>query len=63
MSESAGPREQVYRSVCAILGLILGMVCMVALGLQSLVGGAIFGAAGAVLGGMTGERLARRRDA
>lgn len=53
--------EQLYRSLFAILGLVLGMLLMVGLGFGGLVPGAIFGAGGAVLGGITGERIARRR--
>lgn len=53
--------EQVYRSFFAILGLVLGMLLMVGLGFGSMLAGAIFGAGGAVLGGITGEQIARRR--
>jgi hypothetical protein len=53
--------EQAYRSIFAIIGLGVGMVLMIVLGLQGLLGGAIFGAGGAVLGGMLGERIARGR--
>lgn len=53
--------EQVYRSLFAILGLVLGMLLMVGLGFGGMIPGAIFGAGGAVLGGITGERIARRR--
>ena len=53
--------EQVYRSLFAILGLVLGMLLMVGLGFGGMVPGAIFGAGGAVLGGIIGERIARSR--
>lgn len=53
--------EQIYRSFFAILGLVLGMLLMVGLGFGSMLAGAIFGAGGAVLGGITGEQIARRR--
>ena len=54
--------EQGWRSLCAVIGLLLGMVLMVASGQGGMIGGAIFGAGGAVLGGMVGERIARRRN-
>lgn len=53
--------EDLYRSMFAIIGLVLGMVLMVALGLGGMIPGALFGAGGAVLGGMTGEWIARRK--
>lgn len=53
--------EQIYRSLFAILGLVLGILLMVALDFGGMVPGAIFGAGGAVLGGIAGERIARRR--
>lgn len=57
MSQS---REQTYRSIAAITGLVLGLLVMWLLGLNGMLWGALFGAGGAVAGGMTGERLARR---
>ncbi|TWT73887.1 hypothetical protein [Allorhodopirellula solitaria] len=49
-----------YRSVGAIVGLALGLALMWLLGLGGMVPAAIFGAGGAVIGGMSGERLADR---
>lgn len=53
--------EQAYRSLFAILGLFVGLGSMVGLGFGGIIPGAIFGAGGAVMGGMLGERIARRR--
>ncbi len=53
--------EQAWRSTCAVIGLVLGMVLMVVTGQGGMISGAIFGAGGAVLGGVVGERIARRR--
>lgn len=55
--------EQAYRSIFAILGLAVGLGLMMLLGLGGMIPGAIFGAGGAVLGGMTGEQIARRSGA
>ena len=52
--------EQGYRSLFAILGLVLGLGLMTLLGLGGMIPGAVFGAGGAVVGGITGERVARR---
>jgi len=41
--------------------LVLGMVVMVLAGRGGIIAGAIYGAGGAVLGGMLGEQIARRR--
>lgn len=46
------------RSLGAVTGLSLGFLIMWALGLTGLVAAFGFGAGGAVLGGMTGERIA-----
>lgn len=46
-----------YRTVGAILGLAVGILLMVAVGLNGLIAGAIFGAGGCVLGGISGEKL------
>jgi len=54
-------RTQGYRSLFAILGIICGMVVMISLGFGGLIPGFIFGAGGAVGGGMLGERIARGR--
>lgn len=53
--------EQGWRSTCAVIGLALGMLLMVLVGRGGMVAGAIYGASGAVLGGMVGEQIARRR--
>ncbi len=45
------------RSVAAILGLVLSLAAMWWLGLGGLVYGFLFGAGGAVIGGVAGERL------
>jgi len=46
-----------FRSLGAIIGLAAGFAIMFLLGLTGLLWGAFFGAGGAVLGGMSGERL------
>lgn len=51
-----------FRRFGAIGGLLLGLGLMWSLGYGGLIPGALFGATGAVAGGMTGERLARRRS-
>lgn len=53
--------EQNYRTIGSLCGLALGLGMMWALNFGGMIPGAIFGAVGAVLGGMTGERLATRR--
>ncbi|QDV65738.1 MULTISPECIES: hypothetical protein [Crateriforma] len=50
-----------YRTVGALLGLALGIGLMFLLGQDGLVAGAIFGAGGCVLGGITGEIFFDRR--
>ena len=54
--------EDAYRSTCAILGLILGIGLMMLGGYGGMIPGAIFGAGGAVVGGIIGERIYRRRN-
>ncbi|TWU10958.1 hypothetical protein [Allorhodopirellula heiligendammensis] len=49
-----------FRSVGAIIGLVLGLALMWMLGWGGMVPAAIFGAGGAVIGGMSGERIADR---
>ena len=44
------------RSIGALIGLSLGFTVMWALGLGGLVPAFVFGAGGAVAGGMTGEK-------
>lgn len=51
-----------FRSFGAIAGLALGLGMMWLLGLGGMVPAAIFGAGGAVIGGMSGERIADRGD-
>ncbi len=51
-----------FRSLGAIVGLALGLALMWLLGLGGMVPAAIFGAGGAVIGGMSGERIADRGD-
>ncbi|TWT83144.1 hypothetical protein CA13_46070 [Planctomycetes bacterium CA13] len=46
-----------YRSIGAIIGITLGVTVMFALSFGGLVAGFFFGAGGAVLGGMSGERI------
>ena len=53
--------EQAMRSVGAITGLVLAMLLMHWLGRGGLIWGFVFGAGGAVLGGMFGETVARMR--
>ena len=55
--------EDTYRTIGAICGLIAGIGMMVGLGLVHIVWGALFGAGGAVAGGICGEKFfaSRRR--
>ena len=46
-----------YRSVGAISGLALGIAVMMLLGLSGVLPGALFGAGGALAGGIAGERV------
>ncbi|TWU42140.1 hypothetical protein [Novipirellula artificiosorum] len=46
-----------YRSIGAILGITIGILAMFSLRLDGLLAGFVFGAGGAVLGGMLGERI------
>jgi hypothetical protein len=48
------------RSLFAVLGLALGIGLMVFFNRGGMIWGFIYGAGGAVLGGMLGETLARR---
>ena len=50
-------KTETSRSIGAIIGLTLGITIMWSLGLEGLIPGFIFGAGGAVAGGMTGERF------
>lgn len=49
--------EDASRSVGAIAGLCLGLAIMFALGLGGMIPGALFGAGGAVAGGIIGEKV------
>ncbi len=51
-----------YRTVGALTGLSAGLVLMWAVGLGGMVVAAIFGAGGAVIGGITGERIHDRGE-
>ncbi|MCA9138575.1 MAG: hypothetical protein KDB00_17510 [Planctomycetales bacterium] len=46
-----------YRSIGAITGLALGITLMISLGKHGVIPGAIFGAGGALAGGVLGERI------
>ena len=46
-----------FRSIGAILGLVVGVVLMLALRQGGVIPGAIFGAGGALAGGILGERF------
>ena len=54
--------EDAHRSTCAILGLVLGLGLMMLGGYQGMIAGAIFGAGGAVAGGIAGEKIYARRN-
>ena len=45
------------RSIGAIAGLCLGIALMMAIGFHDMVSSALFGAGGAVAGGVTGEKI------
>jgi len=49
--------QETYRSIGAIVGVIIGVVSMALLGFSGLIAGFCFGAGGAVLGGILGERV------
>lgn len=52
-------KKETRRSIGAIIGMVLGWSLMWATGMSGLVPAFIFGAGGAVAGGMTGEKLSR----
>ena len=54
--------EDTYRSIGAIIGLTLGLILMFALGIGGMIPGALFGAGGAVTGGICGEKLFASRS-
>lgn len=49
--------EDSFRMIGAILGLAIGLLIMFALGIGGMVPGALFGAGGAVTGGICGEKV------
>ncbi|MEM9586187.1 MAG: hypothetical protein AAGA03_02805 [Planctomycetota bacterium] len=49
-----------YRTVGAIAGLLIGLGLMWITGVSGMIPGAIFGASGAVLGGISGEQMHAR---
>ena len=51
-----------YRSVGAIIGLVLGIVLMTSTGQGGVLPGAIFGAGGALAGGILGEKVHALRN-
>jgi len=59
-------RRETFRRIGALAGLASGIALMLAIGLQGLVPGAIFGAGGCVLGAICGEayhaKTASNRD-
>ena len=46
-----------FRTIGAITGLVIGIGLMLLIGMAGLVPAALFGAGGAVLGGIIGERV------
>jgi len=46
-----------FRTIGALLGLALGVGLMILLGQSGMLAGALFGAGGCVLGGISGEKL------
>jgi outer membrane lipoprotein SlyB len=50
-----------FRTIGAVIGLVLGLAMMIGLGFSSMVAGFLFGAGGAVAGGISGEKLHARR--
>jgi outer membrane lipoprotein SlyB len=53
--------EDNYRTICSVLGLVIGLGIMFASGWGGMIPGAIFGAGGAVAGGIIGEKLFARK--
>ncbi len=54
--------EDTYRTIGAIIGLAAGIGLMISLGLGGMITGALFGAGGAVAGGICGEKLYASRQ-
>lgn len=53
--------QEAYRSIGAIAGLIIGIALMLALGYGGMIPGFLFGAGGAVAGGISGEKIYAKR--
>ena len=49
--------ENTCRSIGSIAGLIVGIALMYGVGLTGMLAGAVFGAGGAVAGGISGEKF------
>ena len=54
--------EDSYRTIGAIIGLAFALVLMVGMGLGGMIPGALFGAGGAVVGGICGEKFFASRN-
>tara|TARA_R110002049_G_scaffold2750_8_gene22295 strand:+ start:254417 stop:254587 length:171 start_codon:yes stop_codon:yes gene_type:complete len=50
-----------FRSIGAIAGLVIGLALMFALDFGGMIPGFLFGAGGAVIGGISGEKVFSRR--
>ena len=55
-------RRESYRSIGAIIGLAVGFALMKLVGQSGVMPGAIFGAGGALAGGIAGERVHAMRN-
>jgi len=55
-------RRESYRSIGAIIGLAVGFALMKLVGQSGVMPGAIFGAGGALAGGIVGERVHAMRN-
>ena len=53
--------QERYRSIGAIAGLVIGLGVMFAIGRGGMISGFLFGAGGAVVGGIVGEKVFARR--
>lgn len=51
-----------FRSIGAITGLVIGLALMIGLGYGGMIPGFLFGAGGAVAGGISGEKLYAKRN-
>lgn len=54
--------QDAYRSIGAIAGLAIGLGLMFAFGFGGMIPGFLFGAGGAVVGGISGEKVHGRRQ-